>query len=230
MISDEERREVARKLRERTKKPMGKSMQRMFTETLGIYAHHISWMNPDKATNRWDVIVNYLADLIEPQPIDGNTSDGYHTFNELYHHRAVLFSVIVENFATRAWKSKLHADGTMYEGMFIVGIETPDGQATYHYDVEPYWDMFRCKEIEFAPEWDGHTPAQAIERIGKLADLIDRPTCRSIYIETEGMGGCENGFKCSECGNTVEDYEGYRISGEFNYCSKCGAVVVTDDD
>lgn len=34
-ISDEERRDVARKLRERTKKPMGKSMQRMFTE-----AHH----------------------------------------------------------------------------------------------------------------------------------------------------------------------------------------------
>lgn len=59
-----------------------------------------------------------------------------------------------------------------------------------------------------------------------LADLIDRPTCRNIYAETEGMGGCENGFKCSECGNTVEDYEGYRISGEFNYCSKCGAEVI----
>lgn len=59
-----------------------------------------------------------------------------------------------------------------------------------------------------------------------LADLIDRPTCRNIYAETEGMGGCENGFKCSECGNMVEDYEGYRISGEFNYCSKCGARVV----
>lgn len=65
MVSNEERREVARKLRERTKKPMGKSMQRMFTDTLGMYAHNISWMNPDKATNRWDVIVNYLADLID---------------------------------------------------------------------------------------------------------------------------------------------------------------------
>ena len=65
MITDEERREVAQKLRERTKKPMGKSMQRMFTETLGIYAHNICLMNPDKATNRWDVIVNYLADLID---------------------------------------------------------------------------------------------------------------------------------------------------------------------
>lgn len=66
--------------------------------------------------------------------------------------------------------AKLHADGTMYDGMFIVGIETPDGQATYHYDVEPYWDMFHCKEVDRAPEWDGHTPDRAIERIGKLAE------------------------------------------------------------
>lgn len=62
-----------------------------------------------------------------------------------------------------------------------------------------------------------------------LADLIDRPTCRNVYDENE-MGSCINGFECSECGNTVEDYEGYRVSGEFNYCSKCGAVVVSDDD
>ena len=60
-----------------------------------------------------------------------------------------------------------------------------------------------------------------------LADLIDRPTCRNIYAETEKFG-YENGFKCSECGNMVEDYEGYRISGEFNYCSKCGARVVVE--
>ena len=52
-----------------------------------------------------------------------------------------------------------------------------------------------------------------------LADLIDRPTCRNVYDENE-MGSCVNGFECSECGNTVEDYEGYRVSGEFNYCSK----------
>lgn len=222
MISDEERREVARKLRERTKKPMGKSMQRMFTETLGIYAHHISWMNPDKATNRWDVIVSYLADLIEPQPIDGNTSDGYHTFDELYHHRAVLFSVIVENFATRAWKSKLHADGTMYEGMFIVGIETPDGQATYHYDVEPYWNLFRCKEVDRAPEWDGHTPDQAIDRIGKLVDCkTDRATTKR-----DDAGGIY--WRCTRCGafnrkDAVTDCCGVIPS---RYCANCGAEVV----
>ena len=104
--------------------------------------------------------------------INGETSDGYHTFNELYHHRAVLFSVVVAANSSRAWKSKSHHDGTMYDGMFIVGVDTPQGQATYHYDVEPYWDMFWCKELERAPEWDGHTPEQAIERIGSLRDVV----------------------------------------------------------
>ena len=41
----------------------------------------------------------------------------------------------------------------------------------------------------------------------KLAELIDRPTCRNIYAETVKVGACENGFKCSECGNTVECVE-----------------------
>lgn len=58
-----------------------------------------------------------------------------------------------------------------------------------------------------------------------LADLIDRQTCWNTYDESE-MGSCTNGFRCSECGNVVEDYEGYRVRGEFNYCSKCGAIVV----
>lgn len=64
-ISNEERREVARKLRERTKEPLGKSMQRMFSDTLGIYTPNNGWWNPEKATAHWTEIVNYLADLID---------------------------------------------------------------------------------------------------------------------------------------------------------------------
>lgn len=109
------------------------------------------------------------AKLQEQGPqIIGETSDGYHTFNELYHHRAVLFSVIVRDHYVLAWKSKKHHDGTMYDGMFIVGINTPKGQATYHYDIDPYWDMFECRELDAAPEWDGHTPDDAIARIATL--------------------------------------------------------------
>lgn len=147
--------------------------------------------------------------------IDGNTSDGYHTFNELYHHRAVLFSVIVKAFSDKAWKSLRHHDDTMYDGMFIVGIDTPEGQATYHYDIDPYWDMFECRELVRAPEWDGHTPAQAIERIGEL-----EPVRRGYWIEPDDedvLTACI----CSICdwhGNIMED----DVMG-MNYCPNCGA-------
>lgn len=60
-----------------------------------------------------------------------------------------------------------------------------------------------------------------------LADLIDRPTCHNIYDENKG---CANGFMCSTCGHAVEDYEGYRVSGTWNYCPNCGAKVLDDGE
>ncbi|MGK0575528.1 hypothetical protein [Macrococcus capreoli] len=97
-------------------------------------------------------------------------SDGYHTFGQLYHDRAVLFAVICNTYKDKAWKSKLHDDGTMFDDMFIVGVETPQGQYTYHYHLEPYWDMYEVKEVEKAPKWDGHT----FEDINRLFGLIER--------------------------------------------------------
>ena len=111
-----------------------------------------------------DHLIAHGVTVIPPEGI-GEMSDGYHTFNELYHHRAVLFSVICNAMPDKAWKSKRHDTGDMYDGMFIVGIETNHGQATYHYDVDPYWDMFNVPELEYAPKWDGHTPQEAINRI-----------------------------------------------------------------
>lgn len=131
--------------------------------------------------------------------VTGETSDGYHTFNELYHHRAVLFSVIVNNHKDRAWKSKQHHDGSMYDGMFIVGIDTPEGQATYHYDVDPYWGMFKCRELERAPEWDGHTPDDAITRIATLGSDEE---CECEPVAVDCFDGLLPPFTvhCSACG------------------------------
>ena len=103
-----------------------------------------------------------------PETGIGDLSDGYHTFNELYEHRAVLFSVICNQNKSKAWKSKKHDDGSMFDGMFIVGIETPLGQATYHYDIEPYWHLFHVEERDVAPPFDGHTSKDAIIRIASL--------------------------------------------------------------
>lgn len=152
----------------------------------------------------------HFLHAVEPV-INGDTSDGYHTFNELYHHRAVLFSVIVKAFPERAWKARQHHDGTMYDGMFIVGIDTPVGQASYHYDINPYWDMFACRELERAPEWDGHTPAQAIERIGKL-----EPVRYGKWTEPykNDIWDC---YACSLCGHMCDR--------KSRFCQNCGAKM-----
>lgn len=94
----------------------------------------------------------------------GGVSDGDHTFSELYHHRAILTAGLFNAHPDMAWKSRAHADGSMYGGYFIVGVNTPCGQATYHYALE-YWDMFKVRELDRAPEWDGHTPEVAVTRL-----------------------------------------------------------------
>lgn len=87
----------------------------------------------------------------------GEISDGYHTFNELYYHRMILFSVICKAYKNLAWKSWKHDDGTMFNNSFIVGVETPQGQYTYHYH-KNFWNIFDVKELDRAPKWDGHKP------------------------------------------------------------------------
>ncbi|MBR3328892.1 MAG: hypothetical protein IKG22_16400 [Atopobiaceae bacterium] len=113
-----------------------------------------------------------------------DTSDGWHTFDELYEHRtgllAALCNVIAGTMAhiglgsdvirQRVFKSRRHHDGEMYDGMFIVGIncgEMPgplNKLATWHCE-DKWWDRFIIPEVERAPEWDGHTPQDALERL-----------------------------------------------------------------
>lgn len=156
----------------------------------------------------------------------GDFSDGYHTFNELYHHRAVLFSALCNMMPEKAWKSKLHDAGDMFDGMFIVGIETEQGQATYHYDIEPYWDMFKVKELERAPKWDGHTPSDAIERIGTISSEVYRKQIEGEWIgESDGYADGEpvyDVWHCSECNHCIDD--GTDDADLLpNYCPNCGA-------
>lgn len=102
-----------------------------------------------------------------PEKYIGEVSDGYHTFNELYYHRMILFSVICNTYKDKAWKSWKHSDGTMFDDYFIVGITTDEGNYTYHYHKD-YWDMFKVKNLDFAPEWDGHEPKD----ITRLLSLV----------------------------------------------------------
>ena len=56
---------------------------------------------------------------------------------------------------------------------------------------------------------------------------VPERTCRNVYKETRHeMYQCDNGFECSECGDVVEDFEHYKVTGTFNFCPNCGARVV----
>lgn len=116
---------------------------------------------------RQEFIENYI-DQNKSQINVGEISDGYHTFNELYHHRMILFSIICNTYKDKAWKSWLHEDGAMYDDYFIVGITTDKGDYSYHYHKD-YWNRFDVKELEKAPKWDGHMPSD----IDRLLSLLD---------------------------------------------------------
>ena len=95
----------------------------------------------------------------------GEISDGYHTFNELYEHRHMLFLHVLFCNPDRAWRSDLHSDGTMFDGWFIAGLETDDGQVTYHLPNRLLNAFRNVKKLEKAPEWDGHTSDDVISRL-----------------------------------------------------------------
>ena len=101
-------------------------------------------------------------------------SDGYHTFEELYRYRmlynaawfnTVLHGKINPREVVKSWK---HSDGEecFGGGWFVVFAQLPTGQISNHYE-EKYWDLFDVQEVEKAPEWDGHTPEEAANRIEK---------------------------------------------------------------
>ena len=108
----------------------------------------------------------------------GKTSDGYHTFDELYHYRALynagffneLYAAYQEHDtpAGAIIKSRKHSDGEdcFGGGWFIVMAELPTGQISNHYQ-DKYWDLFKVLSVEKAWKWDGHTPAEAAERLEK---------------------------------------------------------------
>lgn len=104
-------------------------------------------------------------------------SDGYHTFGELYEHRNQLFIALCRAVFyhpklypdSAVWKSKKHFDGTEWDGWFILGIGTHKGtQITYHLPISK-WDecSFACT-YDRAPEFDGHTSADVLERLKNL--------------------------------------------------------------
>lgn len=119
----------------------------------------------------------------EVQKIDGNTSDGYHTFNELYHYRMLYNALLFNEWAKLpgnpydVHKSYYHSDGQpcFGGGWFVVVAETPAGQITNHYE-NKHWSVFQITRRQTANKWDGATPQDVAERLAQLAKPTEKDT------------------------------------------------------
>lgn len=125
----------------------------------------------------------------------GDFSDGYHTFNELYHQRAILFAALVKLNRNISWKSYRHENGELCfgGGWFIVGIDTPEGSYTYHYK-NKYWDIFECEELILGKHWDGHTDKD-VARLLSISRAEKRMTINDYQKEAlRTEAGADNSY------------------------------------
>lgn len=100
----------------------------------------------------------------------GKISDGYHTFNELYEHRHMLYIALTNILIESAWKSKLHNDGTSYDGWFVLGCTINSKPISYHLPLR-LWSLSSARELDVGLVWDGHTSENVLERLLKFNKL-----------------------------------------------------------
>ncbi len=110
-----------------------------------------------------------MSELVTPNGViaidcePGQVSDGYHTFDELYRHRCLLWAVICSQRA-HSFKTRKNDSGEEWPGWFIAGFNTTDGQITYHLPDE-LWGLVNAREIERNAGYDGHTSQDVAQRL-----------------------------------------------------------------
>jgi len=109
----------------------------------------------------WQKILNLFKKLED-------ISDGFHTFADLYKIRHILCLALAQLAmlkGVKVFKSTLHGDETeMYGGYFILVIETPQGQISFHMPLE-YWDYLPNIVEKYDWSFDGHTYIEVYQRI-----------------------------------------------------------------
>jgi hypothetical protein len=133
---------------------------------------HAVEVGPYPPIDYWGDETAFLLRLLDEaravQAEMGEVSDGYHKFNELYEHRHALFIALCRQMPLACWRSRRHADGSMYDGYFVIGIwEEPSIQISYHLPIRLWSRTDFVKTLDRALEWDGHTSADVIERLYK---------------------------------------------------------------
>lgn len=141
-----------------------------------------------------DIVRDYIFDLEqeieawekldkENPKISGETSDGYHTFNELYDHRCLLWINLCNLMPEKCYLVPEHL-----LGWFLLGMETKEGQISYHCP-NKFYDLINIRISKEHPKYDGHMSKDVIKRLKKLPfiqpkDAVSVPTLWNIIYET----------------------------------------------
>ena len=176
----------------------------------------------------------------------GEMSDGYHTFNSLYHQRLILFAALVNAYPDISWKTKRHEDEEecFGGGWFIVGIDTPEGSYTYHYE-DNYYSLFDCKELERGKHWDGHTEKDVTRLLSlpsaqpeqrwipcseRLPEAEDCPMDCLVTRKSKYIGNYTDMAVCEKNGMwTHEDWDAI-VLGDVKDGKSTGLISTRDDD
>lgn len=126
--------------------------------------------DPEVRTRRAQTVRDYLADADAALCVMYAPGDEYHTIDELYTYRMLYHAHAANEWARHGThpvvKARRHSDGEpcFGGGWFVVVATLPGGQVSNHYRDE-HWHLFDVPEVDLPPTWDGHTPAEAAERL-----------------------------------------------------------------
>lgn len=158
--------------------------------------------------------INAICEVAGVTEID-DLSDGFHTFRQLYYQRMMLFATIVKQNRDKAWKSLRHEDGELCfgGGWFIVGIDTPEGSYTYHYE-DNYYSLFDCEELEHGKHWDGHTEKDVTRLLSLPRTQLSQQGTTSNLLSRQAAIDAFDGVKVDE-GRCTEYDIGYNDGIDF---------------
>ncbi len=94
----------------------------------------------------------------------GQISDGYHTFDELYDHRNLLFINLCLSRSNTCWYKE---DDAAYPGWFCLYMKTLHGQISYHIP-NKYLPLVEGKLTGKQQSWDKHTKDDVLTILEKM--------------------------------------------------------------
>jgi len=123
----------------------------------------------------------------------GEVSDGFHTFDELYDHRCLLYVNLCLMMASRAvWRP--HGPS-----WFLLYLETDQGQLSYHLPMKFLSLVEGNIKRNDAHLWDGHTSVDVAQRLITMAE--SKATKPKVVAE-------DHHEHCENCGASIVGFHG----------------------